>query len=331
MTLSPFHEGERALQARAGVAESLERAGRRFIRDFMPDQHRAMFAALPWVVVGSLDPAGRPWASALAGAPGFLSSPDPRTLRVSALPVPADPLCANLAAGAPLGLLGIELETRRRNRMNGSVAALDAAGFSVRVEQSFGNCKQYIQSRRAALAARAPSAAEPETAALSPRARSMIERADTFFIATAAPGAGAGTGRPADGVDVSHRGGKPGFVRVAQDHAGRAVLTSPDFSGNLMFNTLGNIERNPRAGLLVIDFDTGDLLFLTGRAEILWDGRELEAFAGAERLLRVTVDEGRWLGGGLPLRFSAPAPAPQLAATGSWDEALRRLVPGRGA
>src|SRR5262249_13120703 len=219
---SPYHEGEQALQARLGVRDAVERAGRRGIRDFMPEQHRRFFAAQPLLFAGSLDARGRLWASVLAGPPGFISSPDPRTLSVAARPVAPDPLASNLAVGASLGLLGIEFESRRRNRVNGAVSRVDAHGFDVRVEQSFGNCPQYIQARKWSFRAEPPAAAaapvQREPAQISQRAAALIGRADTFFIATASSGAG----DAAKGADVSHRGGKPGFVRVELE-AGRSV------------------------------------------------------------------------------------------------------------
>jgi predicted pyridoxine 5'-phosphate oxidase superfamily flavin-nucleotide-binding protein len=319
---SPYHAGEQAMQARAGVRERAERAGRRGIRGMMPDQHREFFADLPFVLVGSLDAQDRPWASVLTGPRGFIESPDPQTLTIAARPDAEDPLAAALRAGAPLGLLGIQLETRRRNRMNGTVIAADREGFAVRVDQSFGNCPQYIQARAPTFAvAPQPHAPRTESALLSAEAQALIRRADTFFIATAAPDARAGD--PAAGVDVSHRGGKPGFVRVTAEN-GHTVLTAPDFAGNSFFNTFGNIAVSPRAGLAFIDFATGEVLHLTGTAEVIWDGPELAAFAGAQRLLRVVVSAGAW--GAVPLRWSAPEQAPQLADTGSWDEVERAVV-----
>jgi predicted pyridoxine 5'-phosphate oxidase superfamily flavin-nucleotide-binding protein len=321
---SPFHAGEAALQQRAGVRDRIEQVGRRIVRDHMPEQHRELFAKLPTLLVGSLDGARRPWASILVGRPGFISAPDARHLRIAAAPGHGDPLGANLATGVPLGLLGIEPHTRRRNRMNGTVVALDAHGFEVEVDQSFGNCPQYIQ-------ARAPRwVAEPATFALArplveegrvlgPQAQTLVARSDTFYVASAAPQARGHGG--ADGVDVSHRGGRPGFVRHDVDGAGaqaHSVLTIPDFRGNDLYATLGNLAAWPHAGLLFVDHDSGDLLQLTGRAEIVWDGAEVEAYAGARRLWRVRVEVARRMPGALPLRWSAPAYAPQLGATGAW-------------
>jgi predicted pyridoxine 5'-phosphate oxidase superfamily flavin-nucleotide-binding protein len=325
---SPFHAGEIALQERTGVRARLAETGRRVIRDFMPEQHRDFFRHLPFLIVGSLDRAGRPWASMLTGIPGFVASPDPQTLRIAARPGPHDPLAKNLAAAAPLGLLGIELATRRRNRMNGRVSMLDSSGFAVSVDQSFGNCPQYIQARQYSFDAEGAAGAQatPQGARLDAHATALVRAADTFFIATASPAAG--SRRMSEGVDVSHRGGKPGFVRVSEED-GTTVLTAPDFRGNFYFNTLGNIVSNPRAGLLFVDFATGDLLHLTGTAEIVWDGPEVAGFAGAQRLLRCRVEKGVLIARAIPLRFTAPEQAPQLAATGSWKEVS--AAPARGA
>ena len=315
---SPWHSGERALQERAGVRAAMERSGRAVIRGYMPDQHRELFEKLPLLIVGSVDAQHRSWASLVVGQPGFVRTPDARTLTVRARPLAGDPLAGNLVPGAPIGLLGIQLETRRRNRVNGSVLAADAEGFTVGVRQSFGNCPQYIWARApefvGAPEERLGRGEHAEGKLLSPVSVSQIAAADTFFIATAALGPEA-----SHGVDVSHRGGKPGFVRVAR--AGdRHVLTWPDFSGNRYFNTLGNLLLNPRAGLLFIDFRAGTLLSLTGTAETLWDGPELAAFAGAERLVRFTADRGVRIERAVPWRWSAGQPAPQIAGTGSWQE-----------
>jgi predicted pyridoxine 5'-phosphate oxidase superfamily flavin-nucleotide-binding protein len=317
---SPFHDGERSVQRRAGVDARIEQIGRKIIRDHMPDDHRELFAALPFLVLGTLDAQRRPWASLLEGPPGFAHAPDPRTLRVDAMPPAGDPLRESVANGAPVGVLGIELATRRRNRMNGWFADVGANGFAIRVGQSFGNCPQYIQARRvlARISDPTPVMVQREGAQLGDRALRLIAGADTFFIATASAAARSGSSQ--QGVDVSHRGGRPGFVR-AEVRDAHTVLTAPDFRGNFMFQTLGNLAVNPRAGLTFVDFATGDLLLLTGEAATLWDGDELASFVGAERLLRFRVDAGIQLANALPLRWSAPAFARQLDATGTWDEA----------
>ena len=316
---SPWHEGERRLQQRAGVAERMAVFGRKVIRDFLPEQHRVFYGQLPLLLVGAVDPAGDPWASVLEGQPGFIDSPDPRLLAIRARPTAGDPLANALEAGAAVGLLGIELHTRRRNRLNGTVAATDAHGYSVAVGHAFGNCPQYIQTRDYSFArdpaSAAPTAIESGTS-LDAAGRAAIAAADTFFIASYLDSEGE---RARRGVDVSHRGGKAGFVRIDGD-----TLTIPDFAGNLHFNTLGNLLLNPRAGLLFIDFASGDLLQLTGSTEIVFDGDEVRSFQGAERLWRFTVRAWVRRRGALALRFAFGEWSPNSLLTGSWDQASAR-------
>ena len=210
-------------------------------------------------------------------------------------------------------MLGIELHTRRRNRMNGRVTACDARGFSIAVDQAFGNCPRFIQQRAwSATPDPAPSASGEATPQrhLDAAAREHIARADTFFVASAVRAEDA---TAPYAVDVSHRGGKPGFVRVDGD-----MLTIPDFAGNLFFNTLGNLLLNPRAGLLFVDFETGDLLQVTGTTEIVFDGDEVASFEGAERLWRLRVEGMVRRRGGLRLRWTVGAYSPDAVATGAW-------------
>lgn len=305
--MQPFHVGEIEAQLRAGV--QLRGAP---IRDWMPDQHRLFFAMLPFVVIATNDATGMPAATVLAGRPPFIESTDPQHLLVHAQPDALDPLDLLLGAGAPFGMLGIDLATRRRNRANGRIEARDADGLELLVQQSFGNCPQYIQGREIYLA---PGAADPIALEQLPRldeeALLQLHRADTFFVATStAQRSGNGFG-----VDVSHRGGRPGFVRVD----GGELLTIPDFRGNRFFNTLGNLLLEPRAALLFVDFERGDLLHLQGTTEILWDGPEVRRFQGAERLWRVRVERGWRLRNALPWRWMLRDFSPVLDATGSWE------------
>jgi predicted pyridoxine 5'-phosphate oxidase superfamily flavin-nucleotide-binding protein len=137
---SPFHPGEQQVQQRLGVREKMEAVGRRVLRNAMPDEHRHFFAALPFLVLGTVDDAAQPWTSIVTGCPGFLSTPDATTLRVAAPP----PSGAPLREGADIGVVGIDFAARRRNRANGVVAALRPDGFDIAVKQSFGNCPKYI-------------------------------------------------------------------------------------------------------------------------------------------------------------------------------------------
>ncbi|MBN3790918.1 2Fe-2S iron-sulfur cluster binding domain-containing protein [Burkholderia sp. Ac-20353] len=296
------------MQRRAGVADAAGAAGRRGIRRFMPDQHRTFYPQLPFFVLGGVDAGGQPWATLRVGAPGFVSSPDPRTLRIAGDTLPGDPLDGAWRAGAPLGGLGIQFDTRRRNRVNGVVHAVDGNALTIAVEQSFGNCAKYIQGRTPVFDPRAAAGAPrlERSDRLSADDRALLAHADTFFVASANTSAEAGA---AGGVDVSHRGGPQGFVRVEDAW----TLATPDYSGNRFFNTLGNLRHDPRAGLLFVDFERGDLLYVAALAEIVWDGPLVASFDGAQRVVRYRVQQVRRSAAVMPFRWSALEWAPQFA------------------
>lgn len=301
---SPFHQGEQVAQSRAGVRDLAERLGQQMVRDFMPDQHRQFYNQLPLLLVGSVDSHGQPWASVVVGKPGFVTSPNARNLQFSTTLLAHDPLVEGLKEGAQLGLLGLEFHTRRRNRMNGQVTSVSADGFAIKVGQSFGNCPQYIQKRRLVWKEPQPSSLTTGTA-LSDEVKSVIQSADTFFIAST---------YEEQGTDVSHRGGKPGFVKVEDDE----TLVFPDFRGNNHFNTIGNLLVNPKAGLLFFNYSTGEVLYLTTRTEIVWDGPAVEAFQGAQRLVRFRVVEWRLVKGSFPFSWDFEEFSPSLDETGEW-------------
>jgi len=308
---SPFHPAELALQERFGRRKILAAPARRFIRHHLIQQHREFFEQLPFVVVGSVDSTGQPWASIASGVPGFAHSPDAQHIRIDVAPHPEDPLATNLAEGSPVALLGIELETRRRNRLNGTVTARDALGWTVAVNQSYGNCPQYIQGRDFHFVRPFPSPGVIKGTSLSADDKSSIARADTFFIATSNPHRDDGESY---GADISHRGGRPGFVRIDA-----ATLTVPDFIGNFFFNTIGNLQVNPRAGLLFPVFTTGDVLMLATSASVIWDGDEVRSFEGAQRLLRFHIEATLRFNAALPFRSDGNVDyAPELAHTGTW-------------
>ena len=317
--LPVWHEGEKLMQEKVGVAERMAVVGQRVIRDHMPDQHREFYAQLPFVVLGSVDPQGDPWATFLVGKPGFMSSPAPTVLEIAAHADPGDPAGEGMREGDPIGLLGIEMHTRRRNRMNG-VIALGEARIRVDVDQSFGNCPRYIQLRDFDFA-RDP--AEPfagvveDLSQLDSPARAMIESADALFVATYADR------EERRQVDVSHRGGKAGFVRIAED----GTLTVPDFNGNFFFSTLGNIVLNGKAGLVFVDYGSGDMLQMTGDAEVILDSPEIAAFQGAERLWTFRPRRVLRRLGALALRWSFREDgwSPSSLMTGDWAQAAARL------
>lgn len=311
----PWHAGEVEMQKHAGVAQRLGDIGKRLIRDHLIDQHREFYPKLPFVVLGSVDGSGDAWATLRAARPGFLQTPDEHTLSAALARDAADPADAGMDDGQAIGLLGIELSTRRRNRLNGTIRRRGAAAFDIAVEHSFGNCPKYITLRQFEFS-RDPAVPMSGVADLSgrlgARAVKLIERADTLFVASYVD--------RDDGhrqIDVSHRGGKPGFVRVKD-----GVLTIPDFTGNQFFNTLGNLLVNPKVGLVFADFVTGDLLQISGEGTVLLDAPDTAAFKGAERLWQVTPRKVIYRAGAWPLRWAtvADGASPYSLATGSWDE-----------
>ncbi|VEP12330.1 Pyridoxamine 5'-phosphate oxidase-related, FMN binding [Hyella patelloides LEGE 07179] len=312
-TESPFHPGELAVQARLGIQDRIDRQGRRIIRDYLTEQHQKFFAQLSYVIIGTVDKSGNPWASILVGEPGFLEVIGDRKLQVKTKLLTGDPLAVTLNEGIDIGLLGIELHTRRRNRINGVVTKINADNFEIEVKQAFGNCPQYIQGRTFESVKSNLSPQINEITSFGECERNLITNADTFFIATAYQDEFA-SNNTNKGVDVSHKGGKPSFVRIDNNQ----TLTIPDFSGNNHFNTIGNLELNPRAGLLFIDFARSNLLYLTGTTEIIWSGTEVSSYQGAERLIRFHLTQGYQVENSLPLSWSNPKSSKFLDQTGSW-------------
>ncbi len=294
---SPFHRGEQILQARAGVRERMERFGRKVIHDQLPEQHGDFYQQLPFIFVGHADKEGWPWASILFNGPGFISTGDARKMQISASPVAGDPLENALHKGTHLGLLGIELSTRRRNRVAAQITGVSNDDIELQVDQAFGNCPQYIQGRELLTVdpQAMPAPVVEPISDLSDETRRLIENSDTFFVASYKHN---DSGQSSDGADVSHRGGKPGFIRIDGN-----TLIIPDYRGNNHFNTLGNFHETPKAGLLFVDFEHGHLLTLTGRVEVLWDATETKDFAGAERLWKLHLDHGFYQKNVLPLRW----------------------------
>lgn len=270
-----WHEGELAVQLRAGVGEVSGRGIRSSIPegliDFLSDRRLVVFA--------SVDSDRRTWASLRVGDPGFLRVIDSLTLETGSADVDGDPLLTNLKQNPDVGMVIIDMATRRRARINGEAEVLPDRRLRIQARQVYGNCPQYIQLRipeEALLGNKAPSLISRGTK-LSRTQHEWIAQADTMFIASA---------HPQRGADASHRGGNPGFVKVE----GTRRLIIPDYSGNTMFNTLGNISVNPRTGLLFLNFEQGRTLQLSGSATIDWDS-DRSGFPGAQRLLTFDIEK----------------------------------------
>lgn len=294
--MSAFHDGERAVQERAGVRALADRiAGS--IHDRIPERAAAFLRAAPLLVTGLLDPEGRPWASPLAGQGTSVEIPDDRTLSLAHDPRTLLPGGDAPRIGAPIGLLAIEPATRSRARVNGRVAEVSSDGLRIAVEQAYSNCPKYIQKRviepprdaHGGEAAARATARPVIGSTLTDAQRDWIRRADTFFIASA---------HPSHGADASHRGGLPGFIDVTGD-----LVSWPDYPGNTMFNTLGNLAAHPRAGLLFIDFRDGSTLRATGSARIDWSAPEDADPRRVGRRVTVALEQTIEIARELPLAF----------------------------
>jgi predicted pyridoxine 5'-phosphate oxidase superfamily flavin-nucleotide-binding protein len=183
-------------------------------------------------------------------------------------------------------MLGIDLGTRRRNRLNGVLAQVGEAGFAVDVAQSFGNCPRYIHVRSLVPVDRTPGPATTFGADVPARARELLAAATTLFVASAS---GAGAHGAAAGLDISHRGGPAGFARLDGD-----VLSVPDYAGNRYFNTIGNFVAEPRAAIALADVATGDVLQLQGVVDVDWTAAEPDRVPPVERVWRFRIVRG-WL------------------------------------
>jgi ferredoxin-NADP reductase/predicted pyridoxine 5'-phosphate oxidase superfamily flavin-nucleotide-binding protein len=296
---SPFHPGEQEVQVRLGVRD-IEDWARKVVRDYLPEEHRAFHTALPFLVVAARDNRGRPWATMLTGPDGFVTSPDARSLVIEARPGPGDGLEGSLVPGADVGILGIELATRRRNRVNGRIVENRSGDVIFGVEQAYGNCPQYIRERAWRRVEGEPAGRPAKGTRLTPAQQEWIISADTFFIASGYRDEGESA---TFGMDASHRGGDRGLVRVVNE----TRLMFPDYAGNNHFNTIGNLVLDPRAGFLFIDFETGSLLQLSGRAAIDWDSEAVVGIPGARRLVTFDIEEIIELPRAVALRWNVDA------------------------
>jgi predicted pyridoxine 5'-phosphate oxidase superfamily flavin-nucleotide-binding protein len=256
MGATGFHEGELATQRRAGVEAEAGRLESMLDSSDLSDGAARLLASQRFAALTGRDHEGVLWVSPLAAPPGFLRGLA-GVLHVSSAPRDGDPL-HEIQAGQQVGLIAIDFATRRRLRINGELVGADHASLTVRIDQSYGNCPKYIHRRTFDVAGLATPSKHPRRATLlDPAHQTMIAASDTFFL---------GTTHPTRGSDASHRGGPPGFVRV--DSPSR--LWWPDFPGNNMFNSYGNLAVDDEAALLFLDFDTGAALHVSGTAHVRW-------------------------------------------------------------
>lgn len=312
---SPFHATEVAIQEKLGIAERLHQQVSGFIRHEMPQQHQDFYQSLPMAIMGCVDILGEVWALPVFGEVGFIQATSNTTLQFNNLPILHKELALDFDYGQKLGMLGIELSTRRRNRVNGTVNKLEDNGFTLHVDQSYGNCPQYIHKREFNLDSAKLNVMnvkmEFQPTQITNAIARTIENADTFFIASRSKNFNAD---PRSGIDASHRGGKKGFVTVDGKY-----LKFPDFAGNKFFNTLGNIEEDGRVGLFFPDFENGHGILIRGHAKVLWDPKLLPEFAGAERFVEIECLEAIYIKHCIPIATSLLEYSPSVKRTGEWS------------
>ncbi len=292
-----FHDGERAVQRRAGAEQFAARVGRGIVPWIRPE-YAEFLSQQPFVVVAGQDAKERVWASLIVGGTGFARAVDDRRLLLAGALPARDPLAAMFdLPGGRIGILAIEPHTRSRIRLNGA-AERTREGILVTVDEAFGNCRRFISRRVPAEPITPPRPGRHRSGTvLDARQVGLIRAADTFFIAST---------HPERGADASHRGGRPGFVEAP---AGGGSLRFPDYQGNRMFQTLGNLTVAPGVGLLFVDWQSGAALQLTGRARIVWDEQEVKTRPGAERLVDVEIDAVHQHQRAMPARWSPILPS----------------------
>ena len=257
MTATGFHEGEIATQRRAGVEADAKRLEVMLDSPRLSQGATGFLASQQFIALTGRDRDGLLWISPVVSEPGFLHGQG-NVLSVSSTPRDGDPL-HDMPIGQQVGLIAVDFATRRRVRVNGKLLGADGAGMTVRVDQSYGNCPRYIHRRAIDVGgfAASPSIRARRATLLQASDQAMISASDTFFL---------GTTHPSRGSDASHRGGRAGFVRVDSP----ARIWWPDFPGNNMFNSLGNLAADDEGALLFVDFVTGASLHVTGTAQVRW-------------------------------------------------------------
>ncbi|KAF7305798.1 putative PNPOx domain-containing protein [Mycena chlorophos] len=286
MALNGWHRGEDAIHLKLGTyGDYAVDQMYRHVDGELPEEHAEFHSTrLSFLPVTTLDSEGRPWGSVLAakgGKRGFVRATRYSTLSVDAELWDGDPLLENaemfgktkemLVAG-----IGVELSTRRRNKFAGTISSLERNGTSMSldfvVNEAIGNCPKYITIRDLQPVAFTAPRVIHRNLQLTAEARlpeevlRMISKADTVFLGTTYQAMSKDSMRFPSHVGMNYRGGRAGFIRVTGD--GRTIVL-PDYSGNRIMTSLGNIEATPLASLTFIDFVTGDILYLTGNADNL--------------------------------------------------------------
>ena len=239
--------------------------------------HDAFLAAQSFAVVSSIMDDGQVWVMSIFGKEGDITALLESQILISPASIPKHDVLhsAIQLPGTPLSMLGIDLMKRNHHRINGAttISKCDATGLHFQVWDYSPNCPKYI-NRREIIPSTTPmnkAAIREEHTILTKSDRDFVQSIDTLWIGSYAPNAGA---------NVNYRGGTPGFIRVTSDSS----IEWPEYRGNGMFYTSGNLDVNDRAGVTLVDFDTGSMIQMTSHVAVDWHFNG--EYEGATRLIK---------------------------------------------
>ncbi|RAK97756.1 putative oxidoreductase, FAD-binding [Aspergillus ibericus CBS 121593] len=283
----------------------------------------------PLLAIGSLDQEGRPWSTVWGGEAGFANPITQSTIEVNT-PVDTsyDPVVRILLhdfANDPTATSGnqkiwsgliVDLETRRRAKLHGKgiSGSLDPADqeeipglghtgtahLTVHIDASLGNCPKYLNKKRIIPTLPAPKLIS-NSPQLSSEGVSLLDRADCLFVSSS---------HGSIDMDTNIRGGPPGFVRLVSNEPSGAVFAYPEYSGNRLYQTLGNLQANPLAGYVFPDFDNGAALYITGQTQILIGKDAARVLPRSNLAVLVTITAARYVEKSLSFRGIAGEPSP---------------------
>lgn len=314
----PWHEGEERMHNAMRVPPGHDNPT---VPTLSP-QLAAHLQIAPLVAIGTLDQNGWPWTTLWGGEQGLARPLGGGIVGIkTAVTGRHDPVVEELVGkeatgevvreqgeGRMVSGLTIDLETRKRVKMYGRMVAgallsredestdrketVAEVQLVVKIQQSLGNCPKYLNSKKITPAMSKPELIDDQPF-FSQRALDLLAKADMIFLSSS---------HNSVDMDTNHRGGPPGFVRVASNEESGAVICWPEYSGNRLYQTLGNLQINPVCGICVPDFETGDMLYLTGRTEILV-GKDANAYLPRSNLaVKLTISDSRFVTQALPFR-----------------------------
>ncbi|RMZ87827.1 hypothetical protein DV736_g4947, partial [Chaetothyriales sp. CBS 134916] len=315
-----WHEGENRIHELTGIRRDGNPNA-----PFLTPRAANMVQRYSLLALGTLDEDDNIWCTVWGGQPPFMKPLAQSILAISTrVDASHDPVVQALFKGKDegeviktsdpgpmIGGLSIHLEVRGRVKLYGrmiagALSASDGQGEApnhgksgevqlvVRIDQSLGNCPKYLNKKF--ISSHEPSSKLSSTAThLTAEAIGVIRQADLFFVASA---------HAHEDMDCNHRGGPPGFIRVyqPQDSLAPTQIVWPEYSGNNLYQTLGNLIVTPKAGIVVPNFDTGDVLYLTGEAQVLVGADAARVIAKSKLAVSFTVTAARLVENGLPFR-----------------------------